>query len=324
MTNNDTKKEKGLKIILLKPRGFCAGVDRALDTVDTALKLFSAPIYVKHEIVHNKFVVEQLAARGVIFVEKLSEVPDGAVVIFSAHGVPKSTRQEAVRRSLRIIDATCPLVTKVHSEVINLANHGCEIILIGHKGHVEVIGTLGQLADGSIKLISSVNDAMTVQINNPNKVGYVTQTTLSIEDTKEIISVLKSRFPNIQVPPKYDICYATQNRQNAVKTLIGKADILLIIGSKNSSNSNRLSEVSKAHNLPAYLIDSPEEILPSWLKNVKRVGLTAGASAPEDIVQDTIAYLANNYGAHLEELVTKEEKVKFSLPNEFKSMIEKK
>jgi len=308
--------DQGLRILLASPRGFCAGVDRALEIVQRALEMFGPPVYVRHEIVHNKHVVARLKGQGVVFVEELSEVPDGAVTIFSAHGVSKAVREEAAQRPLHMIDATCPLVTKVHLEVHRLARQGYEILLIGHDGHPEVQGTMGQLPGGKIHLVKSPEEAERIQVSDPDKVAYVTQTTLSLDETEETVSVLRRRFPSLRGPARDDICYATQNRQNTVKALLKQIDILLVIGSKNSSNSNRLVEVARSHGVPGYLFDEPSEMEPKWFDGVKTVGLTAGASAPEDLVQATVDYLLQQYGGTAELFMFTEEKVDFPLPRE--------
>jgi 4-hydroxy-3-methylbut-2-enyl diphosphate reductase len=304
------------RILLAQPRGFCAGVDRALEIVDRALARFGTPIYVKHEIVHNKHVVAELAAKGVIFVEELDEVPDGAVLIFSAHGVSKAVRAEAAARSLAVIDATCPLVTKVHGEVARHDGDEREIILIGHPGHVEVIGTMGQLPAGRIKLVRNEAEAQTVEIRDPDRVAYVTQTTLSSDESAGIIRLLQRRFPAIQGPARADICYATQNRQTAVKRMAGAADLILVIGSKNSSNSNRLVEVARAAGVAAHLIDHPDEIRREWLDGITVIGVTAGASAPERLVQETLDVLKRDFGGEVEVFRSTEETVVFPLPKE--------
>jgi 4-hydroxy-3-methylbut-2-enyl diphosphate reductase len=309
-------KDKELKILLAAPRGFCAGVHRAIEIVERALEIHGSPIYVRHEIVHNKHVVDRLRSKGVIFVEEMSEVPDNSVAIFSAHGVSKQVRAEAQARPLNLIDATCPLVTKVHLEVQRLSKQGYEIILIGHAGHPEVQGTMGQLPEGAIKRVQTVEEAENVQISNPGKVAFVTQTTLSLDETKDVIAALRKRFPGMRGPAKNDICYATQNRQNTIKELAGKIDLLFVIGSKNSSNSNRLVEVARSHGVRGYLIDEPSEIDPAWLEDVHTVGVTAGASAPEDLVQATVNYLLERYGGEVESFILKEEEVDFPLPKE--------
>ncbi|MBN8828020.1 MAG: 4-hydroxy-3-methylbut-2-enyl diphosphate reductase [Sphingobacteriia bacterium] len=277
-----------MKVILAQPRGFCAGVERAIDIVEQALKKYGPPVYVRHEIVHNKYVVESLRSKGAIFVDELAEIPEGAVTIFSAHGVAEEVENGAEIRNLDVIDATCPLVTKVHREAQNLEAKGYDIILIGHEGHPEVIGTAGRV-NKPVTLVSSVSDVEKIQINDPNKVGYVTQTTLSVDETKEIIEALKNKFPNIIGPNLKDICYATQNRQNAVKDLSNMVDLILVIGAKNSSNSNRLRDLGEEMGVRSYLISGPESIVSEWFSNVKKaVGITAGASAPEILVEQVI------------------------------------
>lgn len=305
-----------MTIYLAAPRGFCAGVDRAIDVVEEALKLFDQPIYVRHEIVHNKHVVADLKAKGTIFVEDIAEIPDNSVAIFSAHGISKEVRAQAKKRPLRVIDATCPLVTKVHLEVHRLEKEDYEIILIGHDGHVEVEGTIGQLPEGRIKLVQSPEEAEAVEIQNPDKLAYVTQTTLSLDETADVVGVLQRRFPNIKGPAKDDICYATQNRQNAVKAMIPHIDLLLVIGSKNSSNSNRLVEVARSKGIKAFLFDTPDEMEDIWFDDVKSIGLTAGASAPESIVQDTVRHLLDKFGGEVKPFTLKEESVVFKLPKE--------
>jgi 4-hydroxy-3-methylbut-2-en-1-yl diphosphate reductase len=304
------------KVLLAKPRGFCAGVERAIDVVEIALQLFAGPIYVRKEIVHNKHVVEELKAKGAIFVEELDEVPDGARVIFSAHGVSPEVREMAAERQLTVIDATCPLVTKVHHEAVRYASEGRTIILVGHEGHDEVIGTMGE-APEHIKLVGSAEEARQLHIPDPEKVAVTTQTTLSVDDTKAVIDVLKQRFPSMRVPAGEDICYATQNRQTAVKQMAKQADLLLVIGSGNSSNSNRLKEVSEALGTTAYLIDDVNEIDPAWLTDtVKCVGITAGASAPEYLVQDVLKFFQDMGVTDVEEIDAVTEEVSFALPQE--------
>jgi 4-hydroxy-3-methylbut-2-enyl diphosphate reductase len=283
-----------MKVILANPRGFCAGVDRAIDIVARALQLFGAPIYVRHEVVHNRYVVEDLRAKGAVFVDELEQVPDGATVIFSAHGVPRAVQQEAQRRGLRVFDATCPLVTKVHIEVDRHAHAFHEVIMIGHAGHPEVEGTMGQYesgANGAIYLVEDVDDVAGLAVKNPENLAYVTQTTLSVDDAAAVVAALRARFPAIQGPRKDDICYATQNRQDAVKRLATMCDVVLVVGSPNSSNSNRLREVSERSGTPAYLIDSADELRPEWLEGKHVVGVTAGASAPEILVQQVLERL---------------------------------
>jgi 4-hydroxy-3-methylbut-2-enyl diphosphate reductase len=280
-----------MQVQLANPRGFCAGVDRAIAIVDRALELFGAPIYVRHEVVHNRYVVDTLRNKGAVFVEELDEVPDGATVIFSAHGVPKSVQEEAQRRGLKVFDATCPLVTKVHLEVARHARAGREVVLIGHAGHPEVVGTMGQYDDaagGRMYLVESAADVASLQVNNPDELACVTQTTLSMDDARVVIEALRQRFPNIRGPKKDDICYATQNRQDAVNALAKHCDLILVVGSANSSNSNRLREVAQRQGITAYLIDSAEDIDAGWLQGIRRVGVTAGASAPEILVEGVI------------------------------------
>ncbi len=307
-----------MQTLLANPRGFCAGVDRAIDIVERALQLFGAPIYVRHEVVHNRYVVEDLKNKGAVFVDELDQVPDDAHVIFSAHGVSKKVQQEAERRKLKVFDATCPLVTKVHLEVCRYSKDGIETILIGHKGHPEVEGTMGQYgcgqhSEGDIYLVESVEDVATLPIRNPEKVSFVTQTTLSMDDTSKIIDALRERFPAIQGPRKDDICYATQNRQDAVKSLTESCDLILVVGSKNSSNSNRLKEIAIHHGIAGYLIDSAEDIQPEWLEGKQCVGVTAGASAPELLVQQVIEYLKQQGSGQVTSLGFSED-VTFQLP----------
>lgn len=304
-----------MKIYLASPRGFCAGVDRAIDIVELSLKAYGAPIYVRHEIVHSRHVVNSLRQKGAVFVEELNEVPDGSIVIFSAHGVAKSVWAEAKRRGLKVIDATCPLVIKVHNEVNRDYNQGYELILIGHAGHPEVIGTLGQVPD-KFHLVSSVSDVEKLQVSNPDHLSYVTQTTLSVDECRDIVEALHRRFPTIKGPHQEDICYATQNRQNAVKELTKLVDVILVIGSPNSSNSNRLRELAENYGIPSYLIDSSADINPAWFKDAKAVGISAGASAPEVLVTEVVEYLKRHGADEVEELTVIEEDVEFSLPKE--------
>ena len=306
---------KPKKLILAKPRGFCAGVDRAIDVVDIALKLYEGPIYVRKEIVHNYHVVEAFKAKGVIFVDELDEVPDGALVIFSAHGIAPEVRIRAVARGLKTIDATCPLVTKVHQEAIRFVKEGRSIILVGHEGHDEVIGTMGEAPD-HIQLVGNVEEAEKVEVPDPDRVAVITQTTLSVDDTKEIIEALKRRFPKLVAPSKDDICYATQNRQTAVKQIAKEADLILVLGSENSSNSNRLKEVSEGLGTRAYLIDDVSEINPAWLEGIQCVGITAGASAPEHLVQEVVDYFKKMGVDEIEEVEAIKEEVSFALPPE--------
>jgi len=301
------------EILLAQPRGFCAGVDRAIDIVERALRQFGAPIYVRHEIVHNTYVVEDLRNKGAIFIEELGDVPAGNTLVFSAHGVPKAVRQEAESRGLRIFDATCPLVTKVHAEVAKMRKQGCEIIMIGHDGHPEVEGTMGQAEEG-MHLVETVGDVAALRVANPDRVAYVTQTTLSVDDTAGIIAALKRRFPNIVEPKKGDICYATTNRQEAVKFLAPQVEVVIVVGSPNSSNSNRLREVAEKKGTPAYMVESAVEIDPQWLDGKKRVGVTAGASAPEVLVQAVIDRLKELGAASVRALDGVEEHVIFPLP----------
>jgi 4-hydroxy-3-methylbut-2-enyl diphosphate reductase len=310
-----------MDIKLANPRGFCAGVDRAIDIVDRALVLFGAPIYVRHEVVHNKFVVDNLRSRGAIFVEELNEVPDDVIVIFSAHGVSQSVRKEAEDRSLKVFDATCPLVTKVHFEVIKYSTDGIDCVLIGHAGHPEVEGTMGQfdkLQGGAIHLVEDQNDVLALEVRDPSKLAYVTQTTLSMDDTAGVIEALRLRFPDIQGPRKDDICYATQNRQDAVKQLAIESDVVLVVGSVASSNSNRLKELAERCGCAAYLIDGPEDIDPLWFDGARTVGVTAGASAPEVLVQGVVTQLVSFGATPPQELKGVEENVSFSLPKELR------
>ncbi|MFL2669425.1 MAG: 4-hydroxy-3-methylbut-2-enyl diphosphate reductase [Alphaproteobacteria bacterium] len=308
--------KRKLKVELAAPRGFCAGVDRAIEIVERSLEKFGAPVYVRHEIVHNKYVVDKLREKGTIFVEELDEVPDNAPIIFSAHGVPKSVPLDAERRNMIQIDATCPLVTKVHVDAKRHNDDGRTVLLIGHEGHPEVIGTLGQLREEEIVLIENKKQAETIKINNPDKLSYVTQTTLSVDDTEEIVTVLKERFPNIKSPPMEDICYATTNRQAAVKALTSNCDAVIVIGAPNSSNSNRLAEVAKAAGCPkSILIGRADELDMVWLEDVKTVGVTAGASAPEFLVQELISRLKETFDVDLQEICVATENIRFSLPN---------
>ena len=303
------------KIYLANPRGFCAGVDRAIEIVEMSLKRYGAPIYVRHEIVHSRHVVNSLRKRGAVFVEELDEVPDGSLVIFSAHGVAQQVWEEARRRNLKIIDATCPLVIKVHNEVHRDYNNNYELILIGHAAHPEVVGTLGQVPD-KFHLVSSVEDVEALEVENSEHLSYVTQTTLSVDECSEIVEALNRRFPGIKGPHQEDICYATQNRQNAVKELAKFVDLILVIGSPNSSNSNRLRELAERFAVPAYLIDSYQDIQMEWLKDVEAVGVTAGASAPEILVNEVVAYLKGVGAQEVEELTVVEEDIEFLLPKE--------
>ena len=303
------------KIILLRPRGFCAGVVRAIDVVKIALNLYGAPIYVRKEIVHNRHVVDELRGAGAIFVEELDEVPPGARVIYSAHGVAPSVRAQAGERNLQVIDATCPLVTKVHLEAVKFARKGYTIILIGHKDHDEVIGTLGEAPESTV-LVSTVEDVDRLEVKDPARVSYITQTTLSLDETRDIVERLKARFPQIQGPAKQDICYATENRQVAVKAVATLCQMLLVVGSSNSSNSRRLVEVSQRNGVPAYLIDDLGEVEGGWLEGVDTIAVTAGASAPENLVQDLIQSLQQRGYRELQEMEIREEDVRFNLPSE--------
>jgi 4-hydroxy-3-methylbut-2-enyl diphosphate reductase len=302
-----------MEVLLAKPRGFCAGVDRAIEIVERALEIHGAPIYVRHEVVHNKFVVEDLRAKGAVFVEHLAEVPAGSTVIFSAHGVSQGVRREAEARQLKVFDATCPLVTKVHVEVAKMRQAGREIVMIGHLGHPEVEGTMGQ-AKGGMYLVETPADVARLEVSDPANLAFVTQTTLSVDDASQIIAALKQRFPNIVGPKKDDICYATQNRQDAVKTLAQQCDVVIVVGSPNSSNSNRLREVAANQNVAAYMVDNASELKPEWVTGAGRVGVTAGASAPEVLVQEVIARLREFGASGVEEVDGITERVTFPLP----------
>jgi 4-hydroxy-3-methylbut-2-enyl diphosphate reductase len=311
--------QSSMRILLANPRGFCAGVDRAIAIVERALALFGSPVYVRHEVVHNRYVVQALRERGAVFVEELDQVPDGAIVIFSAHGVPKAVRQDAERRDLRVFDATCPLVTKVHLEVARYQKDGRECILIGHAGHPEVEGTLGQYKqdaddDGAIYLVQCPEDVQELEVNDPERLAFVTQTTLSLDDTGSIIDALRARFPAIVGPRKDDICYATQNRQDAVKDIAAECDVFVVVGSPNSSNSNRLQEIAEKLGARAYLVDGAGELDRAWFDNAKQVGVTAGASAPEVLVKEVLAAIQAWGGTLLEQPSSRQENVVFSLP----------
>ena len=311
-----------MDIKLANPRGFCAGVDRAIDIVNRALETFGAPIYVRHEVVHNKFVVDDLRARGAVFVDELDEIPDDVIVIFSAHGVSQAVQNEAQRRSLKVFDATCPLVTKVHLEVAKYSDEGMECVLIGHAGHPEVEGTMGQYDQsrgGDIYLVEDVKDVANLAVNNPLKLAFVTQTTLSMDDTARVIDALRERFPTIEGPRKDDICYATQNRQDAVKQLAIESDLVLVVGSVTSSNSNRLRELAEHCGCDAYLIDGPDDIQPQWLEQSSSIGITAGASAPDILVLDVIRKLVDMGANAPQELDGVVENVRFSLPKELRA-----
>ena len=303
------------KLLLAKPRGFCAGVDRAIDVVNLALDLYPGPVYVRKEIVHNVHVVNDLRAKGAIFVDELDEVPDGATVIFSAHGVSPEVRRRAAARGLKVIDATCPLVTKVHHEAIRFAQEGRPIVLVGHEGHDEVVGTMGHAAE-HIHLIGSVDEAKSLQVSDPDRIAVITQTTLSLDDTSTIIGALRQRFPGITAPARDDICYATQNRQLAVKAIAERAQVILVIGSRNSSNSNRLAEVARDAGAQAYLIDDMSQVDPAWLEGVDCLGITAGASAPEYLVDEVVTYFRERGVTDIEEVEAVTEEVNFALPPE--------
>ncbi|CAM4018059.1 4-hydroxy-3-methylbut-2-enyl diphosphate reductase [Vreelandella rituensis] len=316
--------QTSMQIKLANPRGFCAGVDRAIEIVNRALDVFGPPIYVRHEVVHNRFVVETLRERGAIFVEELHEVPDDVIVIFSAHGVSRAVQEDAQRRGLKVFDATCPLVTKVHMEVLRYAKRGQECVLIGHEGHPEVEGTMGRYDTqhgGHIYLVEDEADAARLEVNNPSTLAFVTQTTLSMDDTAKVIDVLRGKFPEIQGPRKNDICYATQNRQDAVRELAAESDLLLVVGSPNSSNSNRLRELSERMGTPAYLIDNAEQIQPDWLEGVSNIGITAGASAPEVLVKGVIERLQSLGATVPQELAGREETITFSMPTELRQAV---
>ncbi len=303
------------QVILVKPRGFCAGVVRAIDIVEAALAIYPPPIYVRKEIVHNRYVVEQLRSKGAVFVDSLEQVPADALVIFSAHGVSPEVRKQAIDRGVRVIDATCPLVTKVHFEALRYAREGYSIILIGHKGHEEIEGTMGE-APYATQLVSEPADVASLQVPDPEKVVYLTQTTLSVDDVREIVAALRQRFPKLIAPPKDDICYATQNRQSAVKELAQRAQVIFVVGAENSSNSQRLREVAQAAGARSYLINDHTEIRREWLDEVEAIGITAGASAPEELVQQVVEYCTSTNGAVVTELEAIEEDVVFALPSE--------
>jgi 4-hydroxy-3-methylbut-2-enyl diphosphate reductase len=308
-----------VKILLANPRGFCAGVDRAIEIVERALTKHGKPVYVRNEVVHNKFVVNDLRSKGAIFVKDIDEVPNNQVVIFSAHGVSQLVRKQAKELDSTIYDATCPLVTKVHKEVARKQKQNAQVILIGHKGHPEVEGTLGQSHEGvKVALVEDASDIEKLEVSAETNISYTTQTTLSVDDTRHIVNKLKQKFPNIQAPKKDDICYATQNRQDAVKTLIQSSEVLLVLGSSNSSNSNRLREIAEKLNIPAYLIDGADEINPNWLSDVKTIGVTAGASAPEILVQEVVDYLYDHGATEVEEISGTEENVHFPVPEELR------
>ncbi len=316
-----------MNVILANPRGFCAGVDRAIEIVEQALEMFGAPIHVRHEVVHNRYVVDDLRSKGAIFVEELDQVPENSIVIFSAHGVSKAVQKAAKERNLKVFDATCPLVTKVHMEVSKYALEAREVILIGHEGHPEVEGTMGQFDTsfgGTIFLVESPQDVDKLEIKNPQKMAYVSQTTLSVDDTSVIIDALRKRYPEISGPRRNDICYATQNRQDAVKELAEHCDVVLVVGSVNSSNSNRLRELAENYGISAYLIDTANDLQPKWIAKAKNVGVTAGASAPEVLVKSVLLRLKSLGAKTIEEKTTIEEHVIFSLPKELERKLEKK
>ena len=302
-----------MEVLLANPRGFCAGVERAISIVERALELYGAPIYVRHEVVHNKFVVDDLRAKGAVFVEDLAQVPEGSTLIFSAHGVSQAIRREAEARGLKVFDATCPLVTKVHVEVAKMHEQGRGIVMIGHRGHPEVEGTMGQATQG-MYLVETVADAERLQVENPDRLAYVTQTTLSVDDAAAIVEALKKRFPGIVGPKKDDICYATQNRQDAVKFMAPQVDVVIVVGSPNSSNSNRLREVAQTLGVEAHMVDNASELRPEWLQGRERIGVSAGASAPEVLVLEVIARLQALGARHVTQLQGKEEGVTFPLP----------
>ena len=304
-----------MQVILAEPRGFCAGVERAIEIVEQAIELYGPPVYVRHEIVHNKRVVDELQKKGARFVEELSEIPEGAVTIFSAHGVSKDVADEARRRDLPVIDATCPLVAKVHIEAQRYAKDGNEVVLIGHKGHPEVEGTAGRV-EGGLQIVSSIQDVQKLEVRDPDKVAYVTQTTLSVDDTRDVIEAMHERFPNIVGPNVKDICYATQNRQAALRQLTEEVELILVLGAKNSSNSNRLREIGDEMGVPTYMIDDARDVDPTWFEGVERVGITAGASAPEQLVQELIERLRDLEEVELHVLDGIKERVRFKLPKE--------
>lgn len=311
-----------MKVLLANPRGFCAGVDRAIDIVERAIELFGAPIYVRHEVVHNRYVVDRLRALGAVFVDELDEVPDDATVIFSAHGVSRAVQEEARRRGLKVFDATCPLVTKVHMEVSRYAREGREVVLIGHQGHPEVEGTMGQFdtsMGGRILLVETPEDVAKLEVHDPTRIAFVTQTTLSVDDTQRVVDALRERFPMLASPRKEDICYATQNRQDAVKRLVDRCDIILVVGSPSSSNSNRLREIAEKAGIPGYLVDGPEDLRREWFEGKQCVGVTAGASAPEVLVERVVQRLREWGGEAPVNLVGQPEHIVFSLPRELRA-----
>ena len=308
-----------MKVLLASPRGFCAGVNMAIDSLEIALQAFGAPLYVYHEIVHNKYVVDSFERRGVVFLDDLKEAPEGSTLLFSAHGVSPEVRQAAADRNLKPIDATCPLVTKVHLEAIKYAKEGRTIVLIGHEGHDEVVGTMGE-APEAIVLVESPEDVDSLEVADPSNMAYLTQTTLSVDDTSRIITRLRERFPEIVGPAKADICYATQNRQEAVATLTTEADLTIVLGSQNSSNSQRLAELSRERGVPSHLVNGPDDLNKSWFEGVETVLVTAGASAPEDVVEATLDYLRDEFDATIEPKMVREENVSFPLPRELRQL----
>jgi 4-hydroxy-3-methylbut-2-en-1-yl diphosphate reductase len=320
VSDTDPEVSPAMKIILANPRGFCAGVNMAIESLERALEFFGPPLYVYHEIVHNKYVVERFRRRGTVFVESLDEVPEGAPLLYSAHGVSPQIRDQARRRNLRAIDATCPLVTKVHLEAIKYAREGYTIVLIGHEGHDEVIGTMGEAPDRMV-LVETAEDVAQLEVADPTKIAYLTQTTLSVDDANIVIAALREKFPHISNPPKDDICYATQNRQEAVRALAVMGDLVLVLGSQNSSNSRRLAEIARTLGRQAHLIDGVSEIRPEWFDGIETVVITAGASAPEDVVQECIEYLQNRFGATIEEERVREENVHFPLPRSLRELM---
>ena len=306
-----------MKILLANPRGFCAGVNMAIDCLDEAIRIFGPEIYVYHEIVHNRYVVERFTRQGVTFVDEISDVPERSVLLYSAHGVSPEIRQQAAERNLQTIDATCPLVTKVHMEAVKYARDGYHIVLIGHEGHDEVIGTMGE-APESITLVETPEEVADLEFSDDAKIAYLTQTTLSVEEAGRVIQALEERYPKIEHPPKEDICYATTNRQHAVSELMQRADLLIVLGSQNSSNSKRLREIGETNGKPGYLVDGPQELKQEWFDGIETVLITAGASAPEIVVEQTIDYLVEQYGAEFDEVITQEEHVTFPLPKELR------
>jgi 4-hydroxy-3-methylbut-2-enyl diphosphate reductase len=311
-----------MQILLANPRGFCAGVDRAIEIVERAIEMFGAPIHVRHEVVHNRYVVDRLRGLGAVFVDELHEVPDGATVIFSAHGVSKAVQEEAARRGLAVFDATCPLVTKVHMEVARYSREGREVVLIGHQGHPEVEGTMGQYDathGGRIYLVETPDDVADLPVRNPDRVAFVTQTTLSVDDTARVIDALRERFPALEGPRKEDICYATQNRQDAVKAMVKRCGVMLVVGSPSSSNSNRLREIAEKEGIPGYLVDGPEDLQRGWFDGCEAVGVTAGASAPEILVEQVVGRLREWGGEPAEEIGGRRENVVFGLPKILRS-----